>query len=266
MARMGFILITLFWVIMNLLLWQAEYGRGGGRSNVPLRGVLDKLLTSPDPSTLEVRHQGDVVGFAHWYPDPGDESGKVYSEAYIPEGMVREEQGLQVRLDANLSLPNLGTRLRLDATLKLAPDRTWESLDFQVVARDIRVALRMSEPDQELEWRLHGPSLSLANKVHLRDARDPRRLLSGLGEPFESFLAAPWAGTLPDQLDLTRGLQTEAQLDWLPMGASRMRVYRLRVRWQDRYEAVLLINRAGEVLRLDLPGGWRVTNQGLTGF
>jgi hypothetical protein len=266
MGRLGFILITLFWVTMNLLLWRAEYGQSGGGSQVPVDVVLGKLLTSPDPSTLEIRYQGEVVGFAHWYPDPGEESEQMFSEAYIPEGMVRSERSLLVRFDANFSLPVPGTRLRLDASLSLAPDRTWQVLDLQVATRELQVVLRVDEPEQQLEWRVQGPGLRLSNTLDLHDARDPRKLLNGVGEPLESLLAGPWGGAVPHRLDLGSGLQTEARLDWLPVGTSRVRIYRLRARWLDRYEAVLLINRAGEVLRLELPGGWRITNQGLTGL
>ena len=266
MSRLGFILITLFWVTMNLLLWRAEYGQSGGGSPVPVDVVLDKLLTSPDPSTLEIRHQGAVVGFAHWYPDPGEESERVFSEAYIPEGMVRSDLGLQVRFDANLSLPEQGPRLRLDAALRLAPDRSWQTLDLQAATRDFQVALRFNKPEQQLEWRVQASDFLLSNTLDLRDARDPRILFKGVGEPLESLFAGPWGAMVPDRLDLASGLQTEARLDWLPVGTSRVRIYRLRARWQHRYEAVLLINRAGEVLRLELPGGWQVINQGLTGL
>jgi hypothetical protein len=265
MGRIAFILITLFWITMNLLHWRVEYGQTGGGSPVPVEVVLEKLLTSPDPSTLEIRHQDEAVGFAHWYPDPGEDPDKVYSEAYIPDGMVQGQRGLQVRFDASLSLPAQGTRVRVDATLELAPDHAWEVLDLQVATRDIQFKLRVDEPAQQLEWRLQAPAFKLENQIDLRDARHPRKLLKGLGEPLESLLAGPWGTAVPDRVDLAAGLQMDARLDWLPVGASRMRIYRLRARWQERYEAVLLINRAGEILRLDLPGGWRITNQGLTG-
>lgn len=261
MGRLIFVLIALFWVIMNALLWRLEFsGAGTGGTPVSAEVVLEKLLTSPDPSTLEVRYQGRTMGFLHWYPDPGEEPEEVFSGDYVPQGMVQSGRGLQLRLEGSVTPPALGSGVRIDVDLALSTNRAWQSLNFQAGNRQLQVSLRADAPGQTLEWRVTTGALKLENRVSLQEARDPRKLLGAVGEPLQPFLAA-----VPTDLQLSDPLQWDARLDWMPFGNSKIRVYRLRARWQDRYEATLLINRAGEILRIDLPGGWRLFNGSLAG-
>jgi len=262
MGRAVFVLITVFWVIMNVMLWRTEFsGAQTGGSPVSSAVVLEKLLTSPDPSTLEVRYQGRTMGYLHWYPDPGEEPQTVFAGDYVPQGMVQSARGLQVRLEGSVSPPSLGTGVRLDLELTLSTNRSWESLSIHAGTRQVQVSIRADGPAQQLEWRVTSQTLALENRVDLKDARDPRKLLGTFGKPLEPFLTA-----IPTDIELTEQLQWDARLDWMPFGNSKIRIYRLRTRWQDRYEATLLVNRAGEILRIDLPGGWRLFNEGLAGF
>jgi len=42
-----------------------------------------------------------------------------------------------------------------------------------------------------------------------------------------------------------------------------VQVYRLHTRLLDRYEINIMVSRAGEILRVDLPGDYRVVNDRL---
>lgn len=262
MSRLVFAGITVFWVIMNVLLWRAEFSASGaGGSPVSSEVVLEKLLTSPDPSTLELRYQGETVGYLHWYPDPGEELQEVFTGDYVPQGMVQSAHGLEVRLEGNVSPPGLGAGVRLDLELTLSTNRAWESLHFNASTRQVQVSVRAAQAQQQLEWQVQTQTFRLENRLDLKDARDARKLLGEVGRPLEPFLAA-----IPAELEFTAPLQWDARLDWMPFGNSKIRIYRLRARWQDRYEATLLINRAGEILQIDLPGGWRLFNEGLAAY
>jgi hypothetical protein len=262
MGRAVFLLITVFWVVMNVLLWRIEFsGIGTGGSPVSSEVVLEKLLTSPDPSTLEVRHQGRTMGYLHWYPDPGEDPQTVFAGDYVPQGMVQSARGLQVRLEGSVSPPSLGTGVRLDLELTLSTNRSWEGMSLRAGTRQVQVNIQADGAAQELEWQVTTKTLALENRVSLKDARDPRKLLGIVGKPLEPFLTA-----FPTDLELSTPLRWDARLDWMPFGNSKIRIYRLRAHWQDRYEATLLVNRAGEILRIDLPGGWRLFNEGLAGF
>ena len=63
-SRFLFLFITLFWLTMNFLLWRSEFG-GHQKvgSAVSLDVVVEKILTAPDASSLEVYHHGNKIGF-----------------------------------------------------------------------------------------------------------------------------------------------------------------------------------------------------------
>ena len=46
--RITFLAITMFWVVMNVLLWRTEYGVRGSGIAVPVDLVWRKILTAPD--------------------------------------------------------------------------------------------------------------------------------------------------------------------------------------------------------------------------
>ena len=62
-SRLTFIAITLFWVVMNILLWRSEFGAGRAGSPVPVAAVWQKILTAPDNSSLTVIYKGRKIGF-----------------------------------------------------------------------------------------------------------------------------------------------------------------------------------------------------------
>jgi hypothetical protein len=262
MGRLTFLGVTLFWVVMNLLLWRREFGGGSsGGTPVSVDVVVEKLLTSPDPSTLELKYQGKTAGFLHWYPDPGEETQEVYSEGYIPQGMVGGERSLEVRLEGNLTPPSGGAGLRLDVVLRLGVGRDWETVSIQGGNRQLQLKIGADRALGELTWYVKTPEMTLEDRVLLSEDRDTREFLGMLGvgaEPFLSLLPLDSVGG--------NGAEWSAELGWIPFGNSRIRVYRLRGRWQGGYEVALLVNRAGEVLRVELPGGVRLFNEGLVGF
>src|SRR5678815_2728618 len=68
------ILLTGFWVTMNVLLWRAEYGQPDpAGSAVPADLVWQKILTAPDSSSLTIYHHRKKVGFCHWITSIGED-------------------------------------------------------------------------------------------------------------------------------------------------------------------------------------------------
>jgi hypothetical protein len=268
MSRVCLLGVTLFWVTMNVLLWRAEFGaaRHGG-APVALSVVLEKILTAPDSSTLEVIHQGQRVGFIHWYPDPGEEPSAVQplTSGYVPEGMVQSPRGYVLRLDGQMHVEPWETRLRWVVELKLAPDRVWRELKVQAGTRFDELDLRADAVQKVVRWRVGLGNPAQERSLRFDELEDPRRLLQELGGP----LALVW---LPSLAPLARpgnvidGLRWEARNDWFRIGHSQIRAYRIQLRWSDRVEATLRVNRVGEILQLDLPGGLRLVNAQLLGL
>src|SRR5262245_45124950 len=119
LSRFIFILITLFWVLMNVLLWRAEYGRGrSAKSSVPASLVWQKMLTAPDSSSLTILHHGEKIGFCHWTTSIGEKLSQL-EEGEIPaESLAERKAAHRLQLEGNLALESIG-RLRFEGDLTL---------------------------------------------------------------------------------------------------------------------------------------------------
>jgi hypothetical protein len=65
-TRITLLLIAAFWVVMNVLLWRAEYGTRGSGISVPADLVWRKILTAPDASSLTVYSGSEKTGFCEF--------------------------------------------------------------------------------------------------------------------------------------------------------------------------------------------------------
>src|SRR5689334_14386509 len=91
LSRIAFLLITVFWLVMMVLLWRSEYiGNRGLGASVPLEVVWQKILTAPDNSSLEISHHGQKIGYCRWATIVGDDLSELTAKAdeAPPEGMV----------------------------------------------------------------------------------------------------------------------------------------------------------------------------------
>src|SRR5690349_19597646 len=120
LSRATLIVLTLFWVAMNVLLWRAEYG-GRGSAGGSVRGgmVWQKMLTAPDSSSLTVLHHGEKIGFCHWLTSVGEELSRL-NEGDVPaEGLAGRVRAYRLHLEGNLALEDFGGRVRFESNLKL---------------------------------------------------------------------------------------------------------------------------------------------------
>src|SRR5580765_1815800 len=136
LSRFAFILITLFWLAMNVLLWRVEYARrSSAGSSVPTTLVWQKMLTAPDSSSLTILHHGKKIGFCHWTTSVGEELSRLTEAEAPPEGMVRQMSGYRIQLEGNLALEDFAGRLRFDSHLKLDPRQLWQEFDLRLNLR-----------------------------------------------------------------------------------------------------------------------------------
>jgi hypothetical protein len=261
--------VVLFWATMNVLLWRAEVGAGArGGSPVSWDVVVDKVLTAPDPSTLELLHHGRRIGYCHWFPDTGGEppGATKLSVDYVPEGMVRESHGYLLKMDGQFEIEELDLRPRFSAELSLAPDRTWKEFVLNISLRPTLLSLRGHADRQELTWSYQDGTSSRSNTLSLAQLRDPQALLRSLGTPWAALLSAslPPGVASPQSHPAQFGLEWRARTDWIGVGHSRLRGYRMEARLFDRHSLVIRVNRAGEILRVELPNGIVLVNEELT--
>jgi len=264
--RFYFPLVALFWVVMNVLLWRAEFG--GGKefgSAVSPEIVWQKILTAPDDSTLEISLKGRKIGYCRWGANAGAElaAGKLSSEDYLPEGMVEQLSRYTIDLEGNLLPAQPATRVRFNLHLDFATDHTWRELSLRVGTRPGVWMVHTTAAGQTLEFEYEDETGKWSRTFGFDELRDPGKLLEEFAGPLPVALLGPVAGW-EQQKDLSLGLRWEARNDWLQIGHSEVRVYRLQAHLLDRYQAVILVSRVGEILRVELPGGLLLVNEALT--
>lgn len=267
--RLGFLVIGLFWVTMNVLLWRAEFGVGRrGGSPVPVEVVVRRILTAPDDSSLEIQRNGARIGYCHWVAGAAEELTMETAPEMegLPEGMVQKPTAYGVHLEGGILTGEGATRIRFELELELTAERDWREMRLRLGTRPSVWELKASAVTQEVEvrWGLEGGGMSM-RRFTLEELRDPRRLVEEVGGPIVAALL-PRLGLEPDGPGLSMGLEWEARSDWLRIGATRVQGYRLTARLLDRHEVVVVVSRVGEIMRVELPDGIALVNEVLVNF
>ena len=260
------LLVTTFFITMNVLLWHAEFRGQPFGSRVPAESIWEKVLTAPDTSFLTIRHHGTKIGTCHWSPSIGQERARLVSEEAPPEGMIEAPTSYNIEINGNIGVEALN-RVRFTIDLRLATNHVWQELD-------IRISLRPSV------WELHADAAKQTLRLHIEDGQDltdkvfsfadlrnPEKVLKEFGGPLLPAALSP-LGLLPkpspgEQPKLSLGLQWQGRFDRLKVGGDWMRVYRVHARLLDRFQAVFYVSPVGEILKIELPDQLVLMNDAL---
>jgi hypothetical protein len=264
--RIYFLLVTVFFVTMNVLLWRSEFGsRGNLGAPVPAEHVWEKVLTSPDNSFLEIRHRGVKIGRAHWAASIGEElaTGKIMEEL-PPEGMVKAPTSYSIDFDGTVSLDDL-SRLRFACNLKLDTNQNWQEMTLKFMLKPYSWEIYASVPSQSVRFTTDDEESRKERVFSFADLRQPEKILNQIGGPALSTTLGAFGLPLQQAQPsaVTTGLKWEARNDRLKIGSNLVRVYRLEARLFDRYKAVLFVSPVGEILRVELPDETVMTNDAL---
>ena len=272
MARkLSFALITLFWITMNALLWRAEFAGKEVGAEVPVSLIWQKILTSPDDSGLAVNISGERVGYLRWAPNIGEEiaTGKTADEASELEGRVKKLAGYTIHADGNFIMPEGAGRVRFDLDAKFAANNQWTEWKLKGMQRPNIWSISADRKKETVEFALGEGAAAVKQTLHFSDFRNPGKLIDDLGVASTLPMAAALLPNLAtstggkNSLSLSLGLKWEGRQDWLQMGHSRVKVYQLRAHILDKYEAVIIVSRVGEILRVQLPGDMTLVNEAL---
>jgi hypothetical protein len=257
-SRIAFLLVTVFWVTMNFLLWRSEFG--GGRhpgGNVPVDRVWQQMLTAPDNSSLEILHHGQKIGFCRWATSVGDEPvpGKTSGDEPPPEGMVERLSSYRINFEGNVAISDVKNRLRFDLELKLAANHAWNEFNLRVNLRPDAWEIHSVAAEQLVRLKTTDEEGRSERILKFSDLQNPDALLRELGAPAGLGLlifpgGAPGAKAGPP---LALGLHWEARNDSLTIGHATVRAYRLQAGLLDRYHVTIFVSRVGEILRVELP-------------
>jgi hypothetical protein len=265
MSRAVFILVTAFWLTMNVLLWQTEFGSRKNSASVPVELVWDKILTAADDSSLTVYQNGNLVGACHVQTEVGEEWAQV-SDENMPPGRPEKTRGYRLRIDGTAILPQITNRIRFDGDLKLTRLRDWQDVHLQVAMRPLTWEIRSLAAEQSLHLKIEGGSAPVEIVLRYADLHNPAALTYKLlgSSAGDLVTEAGLATVVGNASQMTLGVKWDAHEDSLRIGRTPVQVYRLHARLLDRYEITLIVSRAGEILRVDLPGGYRMTNDRLS--
>ncbi|MEW6161617.1 MAG: hypothetical protein AB1813_29650 [Verrucomicrobiota bacterium] len=269
LKRLVFLLLAAFWATMNVLLWQAEFGSGAhSGSPVPVELVWNKILTAPDDSTLEIVYRGKKIGYCRWLPNVGEEltTGKVLAEEL--EGRVRQLGGYTIDVEGNFVAEDLGGRVRFEYRGSFETNYAWRDFQWRASLRPMTWQLSASASTRTLKIHSGDGQSVWERTIHFDDLRNPSRLFEQLGAPMPPALlgalpANATNGTATNATQTALGLNWKARSDSLAMGHSQVRIYRLEAQLFERYKAVVLVSRVGEILRVELPHEILLVNNAL---
>ena len=244
---------------MNLLLWRAEYAsHGESGSLVPAELVWRKILTAPDSSSLAIFQHAKKIGFCHWSTSIGDEWAKTTEEDALEEGRAPKVAGYRIQLEGNLSIPQNGIRARFDGNLGLKKDETWQDLNIRLNLKPASWEIHSSAAEKAVKLKIEEDQARFERTFKFQEFQNPAGLLAEFGGPGGAALIGG-LGSLDSFGPVIAGSANfnprwEARQDWLKIGRSVIRTYRLRTRLLDKYEIVIFASRVGEILRVELPG------------
>lgn len=267
LSRAVFILITVFWLTMNALLWHAEFGSRDARSSsVALESVWDRILTSPDSSSLSVIWRGRRVGYCHCVTSVGEAWANVTDDT-LPAGAPKKSRSYQLQVEGSVVMPTWTNRLRFDGILKVDLHHQWQELDVHVRIRPVSCHIHSIAREQTVQLSAQEGEARLEHTFKFSELRNPEALVSACWAPF----AGEWpgeAGSLPPTMPTPGspglGVKWDASEETLQIGHARARVYRVQTHLLDRDGVLILVSRVGEILRVELPGGWILVNDQLT--
>ena len=268
--RLVFFFIAAFWVVMNVLLWRAEFTKKGEiASTVPAEKVWEKVLTAPDSSSLEILHHGKKVGYCRWSARVGEQAaGQVLSEDFVPGEMIEAPSSYVLELEGNVAMPGISNSLRFDFTILLSTNQAWQEMNLRISLRPSVWEITSKAADETVHLRVDDESGVWEQTYKMADLQNPEMLLSELGGPWAMGLLGS-LGLRSSQTNLSNlslGLEWTARNDHMQFGHSKVRVYRLEAKLVDRYKIYIFVSRVGEILWIEFPDKLVLSNDAFGHF
>jgi hypothetical protein len=257
-SRVTFIAIGVFWLTMNALLWQVEYGSHGSEASLPVALVWRKILTAPDASSLSIYQDGEHSGFCEFSTSVEMEMAKLDEDKPPPEGVIARA-GYQIRLNGNTSLGDFTNRVRFDGRLSFSSSRQWRELNLKLSSHVASVEIHSVATNQTVHLKITNDGSVIERDIAFADLEDPNALLREFAGDFGGeFLGVLDLPALPESAALAQPILWEARRDRLKVGSEPVSVYRLETRVLD-HPIVIYASTLGEILRVELPDGLTAT-------
>jgi len=293
LKRLPFIFITLFWLVMNYLLWQRDFRAADiAAGKVPIRLVWEKMMRSADDSFLYIFHGKKRIGDLRWSTDVVDFMTEMTPEeiaqaeagveltpeeeedlVFMTEGMVQSPGNYNVEIrNGRVYLgPEYG-QIQFEMLANFSTNNTWNSLEITLRQKRKRLQFLANATNEVLAITFDPGDDSadhFQRELTFDQFRNPEQLVAAIfgPAPVAAFaggllggLGAPSDPNFSPAHLLKLGLRWEARQDWLHVGHSRLRCYRISLFLPEDKRVSVFISRAGEILRVLAPGRFELRN------
>ena len=252
-ARLTFLGIVVFWLAMNALLWNAEYGSRGGDTPVPAQLVWKKILTAPDASSLSVYQNGDRMGYCEFSTGVGQQMATYDEDKPPPEGFSTRA-GYQIHIAGNVSLGDFTNRLKFDVRVQFTRLREWQELTAHITSRQAVIEIHSLATNQTAHIKCSNDALPLLERdIAFTDLQDPGAIIRALtGNLTGGFLEAFDLSDLMPAATAER-IEWDARRTSVKIGSEAVPVYQLETTVLGR-PVTVDVSTLGEILCIDLPG------------
>ena len=252
LSRAVLILITVFWLTMNVLLWRAEFGAHSGETPVPLELVWHRILSAPDASSLTVYQDRERMGYCEVSTSVGQEMATVDADKPPPEGLVKRA-GYQVHMAGNIALGDFTNRLKFDGRLEFSPAREWRELNLKLSSHLTVVEIHSLATNETVHLKISSDGTVLERDLAFADLQKPDALVRALmGNVTDSLFGAldlPDFATAPE----VQKLEWRASRTRVKIGTETVPIYRVETSILG-HVVLVDISTLGEILRVELPG------------
>jgi hypothetical protein len=259
--KITFATLFVFWLGMNYLLWNTEYG-GGKRagSSIPVALVWEKMLKAPDSSALEIAHRDKKLGFLRWMPNISEELGtsETQPEEDPVEGRIQKTTGYSVDIEGSVVLVSISNHLRGNVHIEFGRDFQWITFHVQAQLKSGSIELDSRAADRNLKLKFVSPGFTVEHTFTEAELQNPASLLESLELPAALLPFIQPSPAVPALHPANPAWQ--AFNDTIRYGHNTVHVYRLSAKLWDRFEISLIVSRAGEILRVELPNNLTLKN------
>jgi hypothetical protein len=258
LSRLTFLAILIFWVTMNYLLWQSQYGQHGGEISIPLELVWRKILSAPDPSSLSVYLHGERTGYCEINTSVQQEMAKLDADKLPPEGLAIKA-GYQLHINGNLSFGDFTNRVKFDGRILFNNRREWQEFHLRAVLHGSTTEIHCFATNQTVDVSFAAPDALIRREFHFADLENPQSLLRALGG--DSDIDSAWFGLfeLPNLASApSEPLQLTAKRARIRLGREPVSVYMIETTILGQ-AMELDVSTIGEILRVKLPNGFLAT-------
>ena len=258
-SRLFFLGVTAFWLAMNYLLWQSQFGgHSAFGSSLPPQGVWDKILTAPDNSALDIFDHETKTGFGRWTAGLAESpllSSKILAAEYQPGSMGQKLTGYTLNFEGRL-MYKIKNDVRFQISFALDTNKVWQDFHFRASMPAKSWEVRALAGAETVTLKINDGDNSVDKTWTFAELRDPQSLFGEVGGTF----ALGVLGLNQSLPGVAGHLEWEAHEDHIRYGGATVRAYRLDARILGQ-RVEILVSPVGEILRVDLPRNISLRNQ-----